>query len=143
MYDNNQRGGTMKKTVIKKEEKEIRVKKGNTSGRRKAARESLPLSMLERVRQRPTLSDPEWFNARREARPTPMGMKPAGGVLVPKHLLKGANRLVHKSFVPQEAELFPTPRLVGRTPTRPLRRFSGQKVTPANQTFFEGNEDGS
>lgn len=109
--------------------------------RRSARRAPSPISNLERVRQRPKLEDQDWFNARRAARSASKSRKSAGGVLVPKQFLKGGNGLVHKSFVPPEAELFPRPRLVGRPTQRVLRRFSGRKVILANNTWLEGGDD--
>jgi V8-like Glu-specific endopeptidase len=101
----------------------------------------MPLSPLERALQRPRIGDPDWFNARREARPVLKSIKPAGGVLLSKELLKRPAASLHKSFIPPEAELFPLPKIVGPSPQRMLRRFSGKKVTPANQTFLDGNDD--
>jgi V8-like Glu-specific endopeptidase len=97
--------------------------------------------MLERARLRPKITDPEWFNIRRVSRPATLALKPSGGILVPKRLLKGSNTLVNKSFLPPEAEVYPLPRFCGRPPERILRRFSGEKVTPVNATFLFNGDD--
>jgi V8-like Glu-specific endopeptidase len=100
-----------------------------------------PLSRAERARLRPKLADPEWFNVRRAARPGPEHHKPAGGVLLPKDLLKGGMGEVNAELIPPEAEESPTPRIVGRAPRKLLRRFSGKRVIPANDTWIEGSDD--
>jgi V8-like Glu-specific endopeptidase len=109
--------------------------------RQSATRGEIPLSRLERARQCPKLGDPEWFNVRRERRPMSKYKNAAGGLLVPERLLRGANELVHNSYIPPEAELLPGPRLIGRPEQRLLRRFSGKRVLPANHTWIE-NGDG-
>jgi V8-like Glu-specific endopeptidase len=106
-----------------------------------AAHGSIPWSFIERARHRLKLGDADWFNTRRAASPAPKEERPRKGILVPKHLLKGANKLIHESFAPAEAEISMTPRPVGREPQRLLRRFSGKKVIPMNQTFLVGNDD--
>jgi len=108
-------------------------KRGNGTRKKTVAGgpgKAAPLSMRERARLRPRLGDPEWFNARRAARPAKGARKPGNGVVVPQRLLKGGMALVNQSFVPPEAEVFPCPRFSGRPPERVLRRFSGEKVTP-------------
>jgi V8-like Glu-specific endopeptidase len=90
--------------------------------------------------KRPKLGDAEWFNARRQARPAKESTA-AGGILLSKRLLKGANALVHKAFIPPEAEQLLGPRLVGFSLRRKLRRFSGHWVTPAVGTWLEGGDD--
>jgi V8-like Glu-specific endopeptidase len=125
----------------KKGKKKVGTKTADKSEQRNAASGLIPLSLRERGRRRAKLGDPAWFNSRREERPAPKYTKSAGGVLLPKHLLKGANALVHKSFVPVEAELSLSPAIVGRPTQRLLRRFSGKKVIPANDTWIEGNDD--
>ena len=106
-----------------------------------ADRGSIPMSFLERARQNPRIGDPEWFNARREDRKPKKDKKSEGGILVPKHLLKGANKLVHPSFVPAEAGFSLLPRPIGRQTQRLLKTFSGQKVIPLNSTFLQGGDD--
>ncbi|HEX7139745.1 MAG TPA: trypsin-like serine protease [Vicinamibacterales bacterium] len=61
--------------------------------------------------------------------------------MIPKSRLKGANAQVHRSFMPPEAAAFSLPRVVGARPRQILRRFSGEKVVPTNQTFLDGNDD--
>jgi V8-like Glu-specific endopeptidase len=99
-----------------------------------------PITPLESARERPKLGDAHWFDARRRARPA-RKHAPAGGVLLPEELLKGGNELVHDSFVPPQAEVMPSPTLVSPRPVRPLRRFSGRKVIPANHTWIENGDD--
>jgi V8-like Glu-specific endopeptidase len=102
----------------------------------------IPTPLMDRAGLHPKLGDREWFNARRKARPATSRITPAGGVALPKDLMKGAEKLAHQSFVPPEAELFQLPRLVAPPERPPLRRFSGRRVIPANnQTFLDGNDD--
>src|ERR1700736_1795057 len=92
-----------------------------------------PIPPLEIAKERPELGDARWFDARRRARPA-RKHAPAGGVLLPEELLRGGNELVHESFVPPQAEVMPSPTLVGPRPVRPLRRFSRKKGKQAQQT---------
>ncbi len=108
---------------------------------RNAADGSVPWSQLERARQRPTLGEADWFNTRRAAWSPPKDVVPEKTILVPRTLLKGANKLIHESFVPPEAGISMSPRPVGREPQQLLRRFSGRSVIPMNTTFLEGNDD--
>src|SRR5947208_662818 len=75
------------------------------------------------------------------ARPGPEHHKPAGGVLLPKDLLKGGKGEANAELIPPETEESPTPRIVGRAPRKLLRRFSGKRVIPANDTWIEGSDD--
>jgi V8-like Glu-specific endopeptidase len=106
------------------------------------ASNTTPWSFLQRSREAPKLGKEGWFNVRRgEGGAESKRTKPGKGVLVPKDLLKGANELVHASFVPKEAGFSLIPRPVGRKPRHLLKRFSGKKVIPMNQTFLDGNDD--
>jgi V8-like Glu-specific endopeptidase len=82
----------------------------------------------------------DWSDARRAARPATKQRRPPGGLVLPRDLLK-RGLVAHESFMPPEAALAFAPRLLGRQPERKLRTFSGSRVTPCNQTFFDDGND--
>ena len=100
-----------------------------------------PLSMLERAKLSPVTGEREWYNIRRKTIPAPKEIKNGGGIVVPNHFLKGGANIITKSFIPPEAEKLLSPRLVGKRSVPLLRTFKGEKVTPLNQTFLDGNDD--
>lgn len=94
-----------------------------------------PLSLLEQVKQEQRIGEPDWFNKRRQAYSSAGTSKAAGGIVLPLDLLKDNKSVSLLPMVPDEAPVFlGGPRTVGRPQSKPLKRFSGKKVTPANFT---------
>ena len=102
-----------------------------------------PLSPLQEIAETPRLGEPNWFDKRREAYPEP-AVAPEGATCISLDLalLEEGPAKTLDGFVPPEAAVLPvSPRAIGDPPPTPMRRFSGKKVMPANQTFLIGPDN--
>ncbi|MBW4621788.1 MAG: trypsin-like serine protease [Cyanosarcina radialis HA8281-LM2] len=107
-----------------------------------------PMTPLEQAKQEPKLGVQDWFRLRQERYPVldSKQQKAFGGVVLSREeLLKENKKMVSlPSFVPDEAPILPGgPRSIGRQSQKPLRRFSGAKVIPANFTQIYNGESRS
>jgi V8-like Glu-specific endopeptidase len=119
-----------------------KTRKTQVANKRNHGSEIGPMSLIDQVKQEPKCGDPNWFRRRRESYPISHQPKPSGGISLPLELLKRGRRVRSlSSLVPDEAPVFPGgPRSIGRPTEKPLRRFSGVKVLPAQFTQIYNGE---
>lgn len=112
---------------------------------REQASRTEPTSLLDQLRQETKIGKSDWFTRRRKARPSAGRLKAAGGVVLPRKLLKRTKRITSlPSIIPDGAPIFPgAPRTMGLPTPKPLRRFSGARVFPANFTQIYNGESRS
>jgi len=108
------------------------------SKKRKARSADRPLSALEQIRTlQPRYGEKEWYLQRQERHAGSAAERKRGSVVLPKSLLQRRVPISLAPHVPDEAPIFPGgPRVVGHEHPRPLRRFRGTKVLPA-QNFTQ------